>query len=377
VVCDPPTLIHSTKKTKLKILTDLGHPKNVHVLKNLNPLLAEKGHELHCVYRDREHIEKLCRAFGISGTNRGKGGKGIFGKFLYLLKTDYQLFSLARKIKPDLLLSFGSPYLANLSVLAKIPMIVLDDTEQNRLVQRIYSSCSAAIVVPACFGKTLSRRQICFNGYFELAYLSPRYFRTDPSIFKELGLAQWEKYVLLRFVSWNAVHDINHRGLNREEMQELATSFSGLARVFISAEGELPEGLESLRLKLSPELIHQFMAHSALVFSEGATMAAETAVLAVPTVYCSDLRPGYIDDLEKKHDLLSAFSRSRFDDALAKGMDLLRDKGDMRLRLSQKRKSMLAQAIDVTAFMAWFIDQFPMSMDAMLADPSYPERFKP
>jgi predicted glycosyltransferase len=359
----------------MKILTDLGHPKNVHVLKNLVPRLESLGHEIHFVCREREHIKDLCRAYGFTGINRGSGGTGVLGKFVYLLKTDFQLFKLVKKIKPHLLLSFASPYLANLALLTRIPMIVFDDTEQNRLVQKIYSSCSAAIIVPACFGKTLSRRQFNFNGYFELAYLAPQYFKPDPAILKELGLAVGEKYVLLRFVSWNAVHDINHRGLNREEMQELAASFSGLAQVFISAEGELPEGLESLRLKLSPELIHQFMANAGLVFSEGATMAAEAAVLGVPAVYCSDLRPGYIDDLEKRHGLLHAFPHDGFKQALAEGMVVLQDPGEMLKSLAQKKDAMLAKSIDVVAFMTWFIDQFPKSIEVMLADPLYSRGF--
>jgi len=360
----------------MKILTDLGHPKNVHVLKNLIPLLKQKGHELHCVYREREHIKGLCQAFGISVINRGVGGTGLLSKFIYLLKTDYQLYKLAKKIKPDLLLSFASPYLANIALLSKIPMVVFDDTEQNRLVQRIYSSFSDAIVVPACFGKTLSRRQLSFDGYYELAYLTPRYFQPDPSILKELGLTIGEKFVLLRFVSWHAVHDISHHGLSVEEKQELVATFSGLARVFISAEGELPEGLESLRLKTAPELIHQVMAHSALVFSEGATMASEAAVLGVPSIYCSDLRPGYIDDLEKRHGLLNAFFRNGFKEALAKGMDILQDRGDSVKNLGVKRESMLAQSVDVVAFMSWFIDRFPESIEVMLDDPQYARRFK-
>jgi uncharacterized protein len=375
VVCDPPTLIHSAK-TKLKILTDLGHPKNVHVFKNLIPLLTQQGHELHCVYRDREHIEEICRAFGISGINRGKGGKGILGKFLCLLKTDCQLFCLAREFKPDLLLSFGSPYLANLAALTKIPMIVLDDTEQNRLVQKIYSSNSAAIIVPSCFGKNLSRLQFSFSGYFELAYLAPRYFQPDPSIIRELGLTEGEKFVLLRFVSWHAVHDISHHGLSVEQKQELVAALSGMANIFISAEGDLPEELEPLRLQTAPELIHQVIASAKLVVSEGATMAAEAAVLGIPSVYCSDLRPGYIDDLEKRHGLLNAFARNGFKEALARGMEILQDRGEFRKGLEQNRKIMLAQSVDVVDFLAWFIDRFPESVETMLSDSKYADGFK-
>lgn len=360
----------------MKILTDIGHAKNAYILKAIVPQLIAKGHEIHFVCRDKEYTKQLCQAFGFEGFDRGPGGIGLLGKFLYLLKTDYKLHILAKKIKPDLLLSFGSPYLANLALIAGIPMMVLDDTEKNWLVQKIYQFCSAAIMVPACFGKTLSRRQFCFDGYYELAYLSPRYFRSDGSIFKELGLAPGEKYVLLRFVSWQAVHDISHRGLSPEEMRELAAAFSGLARVFISAEGELPEGLEPLRLKVSPEKIHQVMAHAALVFSEGATMAAEAAILGVPTIHCSDLRPGYIGDLETRHGLLAAFPRKEFRPALAKGIEFLQDRGELQGSLAKKKAAMLEQAVDVTEFMVWFVDQFPKSIAVMIAEPGYSERFK-
>jgi hypothetical protein len=355
----------------MKILIDIGHAKNAYILKTIVPKLTVQGHEFHFVYRDKEFTKNLCQAFGFDGLDRGKGGNGILGKFIYLLKTDYQLFNLARKVKPDLLLSFASPYLANLALLTKIPMIVFDDTEQNRLVQKIYAFCSDAIVVPACFGKTLSRRQLNFDGYYELVYLAPHHFQPDPAILKKLALMVGEKYVLLRFVSWSAVHDINHHGLSSGEKQELVAAFSRTARVFISAEGKLPDGLEPLRLKAAPALIHHVMAQAALVFGEGATMAAEAAVLGVPSIYCSDLRPGYIDDLKKRHGLLYAFSHSDFKDALAKGTDILRDEGKYREDLERKKDAMLAQSIDVAAFLVWFVDQFPKSVDMMVADPKY------
>jgi len=361
----------------MKILTDLGHPKNVHMLKNLAPRLAAMGHEVYCVWREREAIPELCMKYGLSGMNRGPGGASLLGKFYCLFKTDYQLNKIAKQIKPDLLLSFASPYLANLALLSGIPMIVFDDTEQNRLVQKIYAKAAAAIVVPACFGKDLSRRQFRFAGYFELAYLHPRYFRPDDSILKDLGVAAGEKFVLLRFVSWKAVHDISHHGLSAEQKKRLAAAFSGLARVFISAEGGLPVGLEPLRLKAPPERIHQVMSQASLIFSEGATMAAEAAVLGVPAVYISDLKPGYLRDLEERFGLLATFSHAKdgFADALGRSLEKLQSSEEAKVELAEKRAVLLAATVDVVSFLAWFVDQFPKSAEIMKVDPLYAKKF--
>ncbi len=311
----------------------------------------------------------LCRAFGIAGTSRGKGAAGLIGKALYLLKTDWQLVRLANKIKPDLLLSFASPYLAHVARMTGIPMVVFDDTEENRIVQKMYSRAAAAIVVPACFGKEINERQFRFQGYFELAYLRPRYFTPDSDIFEELGLPRGERFILLRTVAWQALHDYRHHGLSTMELERLVASFSKLGRIFISAEGDLPVALEPFRLRTPAHRIHEIMAQAALVFSEGATMAAEAAVLAVPAVHCSDLRPGYIDDLSERHGLLRTFAHGDFQQALASGIEFLEAGDPLRHALLKKKELMLAQSIDVVEFMAWLIGQFPDSVEAMRADP--------
>jgi hypothetical protein len=208
------------------------------------------------------------------------------------------MLRLAGKLKPDLLLSFGSPYLAHVAGVSGIPMVVFDDTEDNPWIQSIYARSASVVVVPSCFRKELSPSHRRFDGYFELAYLHPDSFTSQASIRQELRLAAGEKLVLVRTVAWQALHDWKHRGLTGDELNRLVEEFTGSARVVISAEGELPEDLEPLRLKTAPERIHHVMAEASLVFSEGATMAAEGAVLGVPTIHISDLRPGYIIDLE-------------------------------------------------------------------------------
>ena len=46
-------------------------------------------------------------------------------------------------------------------------------------------------------------------------------------------------------------------------------------------------------------------------------------------------------------------------------------------RTAQKRrKKMLADKIDVTAFLVWFVENYPKSVKIMKGNPKYPERFK-
>ena len=58
-----------------------------------------------------------------------------------------------------------------------------------------------------------------------------------------LGLKGNKKYVLLRFVAWNAHHDIGHSGLSIEMKFKAVKEFSKYAQVFISSEKELPDDL--------------------------------------------------------------------------------------------------------------------------------------
>ena len=73
-------------------------------------------------------------------------------------------------------------------------------------------------------------------GYNELAYLYPNRFNPDESVLKELGVEKGEKYVVVRFVAWNASHDLGHHGISVENKLKAVRGFSKLGRVFISSE---------------------------------------------------------------------------------------------------------------------------------------------
>ena len=342
----------------MKILLDLGHPKYVHALKNSIRELRQKGHEVLALARDKECVQRLCTVYEIPFVDRGRGGKGILDRAAYWVRAVARAGKLIDEFRPDLLAGFGSPILAVAGALKRLPIVVFDDHEPNRLVQAVYIPSSSAIVVPACFSKELSRKQRRFNGYFELAYLHPDRFSPDPSVRGDLGLGQNQPYALLRFVSWNAFHDRGRHGIALAWKRKLVEAISAKARVFISSEGELPGDLAAMRFPLPPERIHDAMAGAALVAGDSTTMAAEAAVLGVPSLHMSDIRTGYLEELQNRYRLLESFAPDENGLArlLKRSSDLVLD-AEARSQWQKRRERMLADKIDVAGYVTGVIEE--------------------
>jgi len=86
-------------------------------------------------------------------------------------------------------------------------------------------------------------------------------------------------------------------------------------------------------------------------------MAAEAAVLGVPTIHCSDLRPGYISDLESRHGLLKSFLHREFRSAMDAVQDFLAAGEDRRAVFRRRRDKMLAESADVVEIMSEIIEE--------------------
>ena len=122
----------------MKILIDIGHPAQVHYFRNFMNIMESKGHSCFVTARNKEVTFELLNNFSIDYKSRGKGGKGSFGKLLYIFKADYIIFKYARVIQPDLFLSFGSTYAGHVAFLFRKPHIVFDDTDNATLELIMY-----------------------------------------------------------------------------------------------------------------------------------------------------------------------------------------------------------------------------------------------
>ncbi|GAA4457334.1 DUF354 domain-containing protein [Nibrella saemangeumensis] len=359
-----------------KILLDIGHPGHVHYFRNAIRLLEQRGHQVAVVARDKEVTFNLLKAYGIPYTSRGTGSKGLLGKLLYILKGDYHMLRVARAFRPDLFLSFASPYAAHAARLVGKPHIAFDDTEHARLAHLMYRPFTDTIVTPKAYRRRFGSKQICFDGFIELCHLAPAYFQPDPAVIREVGLSTSDRFILLRFVSWEASHDVGQQGLTYQQKLELVNTLQRYGRVFISSEGKLPAELEPYRLTLAPYNLHHFLAYASLYIGEGSTTASECALLGVPNILVNsllapDTRPGVHTELER-YGVQELFVS--FEGVLERAESLLDQ--DARADWQERRRQIFEEKIDVTSFMVWLVENYPASFRTLQENPAYQYRFK-
>ena len=350
---------------KIKILIDIGHPAHVHYFKNFIKIMESNGCQFLITSRNKEIEHYLLKKYNIPFFDRGRGRNDLVGKAIYYFKAIYLIYLKAKKFTPDIIMSFGSPYAAIVSNLIGKAHIVFNDTEHAKLSHFLTDPFSKWILTPSCYNKNIGKKQVRFNGYMELCYLHPNYFTPDPSIFDTLGLRKDEKYIILRFVSWGASHDIGHRGLSLEMKKKAVKEFSNYAKVFISSEGELPEDLKPYQIKIPPERMHDVLAFASLYFGESPTMTTESALLGTPAMCVSSWACdcGNFKDLEK-YNAIYCFKPENEEQAYRVAVGLIKDNNSKQIWL-KKRQNILRDKIDVTAFMVWFVENYPESYKAM------------
>jgi uncharacterized protein len=358
----------------MRVYIDIGHPAHVHYFRNFIRLMQAKEHEFFVSARERSIIHYLLNHFKISFYNRGKGKKGIFGKLWYMFIADIRLYNQARKFKPDIFISFASPYAAQVSWILGKPHVVLDDTEHARFGHMLYKPFSTIFLNPKCFRKDFGPRQIRFNSFTELFYLHSNQFSPDNRILSQLNLKPGEKYVLLRFVSWEANHDLGHSGLNITTRKQLVNMCIEKGyKVFISNEADRIDPIfKPYLISIPPEQMHNALKYCELLVSESGTMASEAAILATPVIYVNSLPlMGYLEE-EQNEGLLFHFPSS---EKVVEKADEILSTPDFNEVFESRCKKMLEDKIDITSFLVWFVENYPESVKIMKENPEYQGRF--
>lgn len=360
----------------MKFLIDINHPAHVHYFRNMIKIMENNGHQFRILSRNKEIEHYLLIKYKIDFFSRGAGKKSTIGKIGYFFYATFFLLKQLIKFKPAMVISFGTPYPAIAGKILGIPHISINDTEHAQMHHLLTDPFSNIILTPTCYTKDLGNKQIRFNGYMELSYLQKKYFRPDDSILKLLNINERQKFIVFRFVSWNAVHDLGHNGITLKNKIKAVKEFSKYARVFISSESELPGELKKYKIDFPPERMHDVLAFATLFYGESATMASECACLGTPAIYLDNDGRGYTDEEEDKYGLVFNYSESEKDQLLSinKGIELLKNE-NIKKDWQKKTETMISDKIDVTAFFVWFFENYPSSGKILKENPDYQLKF--
>lgn len=330
----------------MKVLIDIGHPAHVHFYKNTIKELESRGHEVLVTARDKEVTVKLLNAYGIEHTvlSSMKQGKGNLIKEWII--RDYKLLQISRKFKPDVLTGILNPPVAHVSWLLRKKSIIFNDTEHATFAQKITYPFSDVICIPSCYMNPVGIKNVVYEGYHELAYLHPKYFTPNSSVLQEMGLTEDDRFIIVRFVSWGAHHDVGHHGI--KDKIQFINELEKYGKVIITSEKELEPELEQYKLKVSPEKLHDLLYYSTLYIGEGSTTASECAILGTHAIYINTLKLGYTNEQESKYDLVYNFSNEN--GVFEKAIELLKNP-NLKEEGKKKREKLLEDKTDVTKFM--------------------------
>lgn len=350
---------------KKRILFLMGHPAHVHLFKNTIWNLENDKNKVKITVMDKEIVTQLLDCYGFDYDIVGRNVAGLLNKALNLIKVDLKLFKIVKKFNPDILVSTGSPYLAHVSKLIGKPHISFGDTEIDRIGSFLATPFTAVECNPSCYmKKKKSEKQVKYNGYHELAYLHPNYFKPNKEVLEYLELNINDKFIILRISSKSSSHDKMDKGIlfkTYQEIFEFVKTYENYGQVFITSEIKLASDFDEYKLTISPENIHSLLFFATMYIGDGATMASESAVLGTPAIFISKTNRGYLNDLEKRYDLVYTFSDQKH--ALEKVINLLETK-NLKSIWQKKRQKLLSEKIDVTEFMTNFIENYPESFYA-------------
>jgi uncharacterized protein len=348
----------------MKIIIDIGHPAHIHFFKNIISNLKSHGHEIIITARDTEIIKNLLKIYGFDFFILGKHGVGIWQKATGLVIKDFNLYKIAEKFKPDLLIGIGNEYISQIAFLINKPSIVFTDTEDAGLTHFLTTPFASVMCTPIFFKKDFGEKHVRIRGYKEIAYLHPNYFSPCPR--EELSVSKDEKFIVVRFISWGAAHDRELIGINSDSKLDFIKILSQYRKVFITSEKPLEGELEKYRITISPDKMHSLLYYADLYIGEGGTMAAEAGILGTPAIHIESTSDGQATgetcgnflELRDKYGLIFFYPSQNI--ALEKAIEILKNP-NAKSEWQEKQQKLLSDVIDVTEWMTDFIERFPTS----------------
>jgi uncharacterized protein len=363
----------------MKILVALGHPAQFHLFKNVIEKLFRNGHVVQIVISDKDILKKLLaeKGFDYRTISEGKQNESIFDKALKILRSTGNLFKIVRSFNPDLMVgTLSQP--AFVSFFMRIPYVFMgeDDITYTFLQGLITYPFVTTILAPEPTNVSIFKYKKCsYKGYQKLAYLHPSVFKPDISVLKKNHVKP--PFYLIRIVNFNAYHDVGIKGLSEQLMDLLIEKMEVHGSIYISSEVPLSKKYAKYSVPVNIGDIHHLLAFSDIYIGDSQSMAVEAAVLGTPSIRFNDFaeKISVLKELEHRYQLTISINSGNPQKLLDTVDAMLATKALKPLYKNRKEK-MIADKINVSEFMVWFIEHFPESMKMIRRNPTVQEKFK-
>ncbi|MXV64123.1 DUF354 domain-containing protein [Natronorubrum sp. JWXQ-INN-674] len=351
----------------MRIVITVQHPGHVHFFRHPINELESRGHEVHVFARENDVAIDLLEAYGIDHEVLAAESDSLLSLAAVQATYETRLLRRVRRIGPDVIAAIGGVAAAHVATVLGTKSLVFYDTEHATLITKLAYPFADVICTPACYRETLDSGQERYPGYHELAYLHPDRFDPDPSVIEEAGLSPDDEFAVVRLSSWDASHDVGNGGFDdpRDVIDRLEAA--GL-QVLLTAEGTPPADLEPYQFTTPPECMHDLLAYADIVVSEGATTAAEAAVLGTPAVYVNPASLGYTAELEDEYGLLFGFDGADRHGRALEQIDAVVETSPG--TWERRRARLLDDRIDVAAFVVRRIGTLARSHAANRSTPA-------
>ena len=363
----------------MKYLFQLNHPAHYHLFKNTIIKLKEKGNNVDILARRKDILENLLVGENHTLLSVNKGSN-LLEKLNNNARSNHEILEYCKKGNYDMIIGTGT--FGFVTKKTNITSIFLgeDDLTTNIVLLLsglfIYRDFSAILSPKGVNNSIWNKKTIFYEGYQKLAYLHPNQFVPEKKIVEKYFPTD-SQYFIIRFAKLNAYHDFNVQGINSIVAQKLIDILEPYGNVYITSERELEPQFEKYRLKINPLDIHHVLTFASLYIGDSQSMAVEAAMLGVPSIRFNDFagKISVLEELEHKYGLTYGIKTDHPERLFEKINELLAIQ-NLREEFQFRRRKMLADKIDVTAFLVWFIENYPKSKEIMKTNPDYQYRFK-
>jgi len=330
----------------MRVVVTIQHAGHVHFFKHAIAALEADGHDVFVFARENAMSTALLDRCGIEYELLAGESDSLVSLARAQCVYEARLLGRAREIQPDVMTAVGG--------VAVSPRRLARRRAERRFLRHRTRldhpepllPFADVICTPACFEADLGDNHHRYPGYHELAYLHPTGSRRTRTCARPSASRRTTG-------SWSSVsatgasHDVGEGGFDDHRSVVERLEAAG-ATVRITAEGDLDDDLREYELSVQPERLHDLLAASDLYVGEGATTAAECAVLGTPAVYVNSLPLGYLTELEEAYGLVHAFTDDdRHVRAVNRATAILQEDGDGET-WRRRRERLLADKCDVT-----------------------------